>query len=52
VLTVQKLDAIFSKVYKTDSVKLAAWKAARRVERPAARAEEEPAPAPAPTPGS
>jgi hypothetical protein len=52
VLTVQKLDAIFSKVYKTDAVKLAAWKAARRVERPAAPAEEEPAPAPAPTPGS
>jgi len=52
VAIIQKLDAIYSKVYKTDAVKLAAWKAARRVQRPAAPVEEEPAPEPTPAPGS
>ena len=50
VAIIRKLDAIYSKVWKTDPVKLAAWKAARRVQRAAALAEEEPAPAPAPAP--
>ena len=52
VVIVRKLDAIFSKVYAADPVKLAAWKAARRVQRNPAPAAQEPAPAPAPAPGS
>jgi hypothetical protein len=38
VVTVQKLDAIFSKTYKTDAASSPAWKAACRVERRAASA--------------
>ena len=41
---VRKLDAILSNVYQPDPVKLAGWKAARRVERAPRRAAKEPAP--------
>jgi hypothetical protein len=46
VAIVRKLDAILSNIYQPDPVKLAGWKAARRVERGPRPAEEEPAPAP------
>jgi hypothetical protein len=42
VIIVRKLDAIFSKVFKSDPVKFAAWKAARRVERNPVPAPAEP----------
>jgi hypothetical protein len=44
VTIVRKLDAIFSKVFKTDPVKFAAWKAARRVERNPVSTPAEPEP--------
>ena len=48
---VRKLDAILSKVFKKDPERLAAWKAARRVERdPVYKDEESTTPTPAPTP--
>jgi hypothetical protein len=52
VVIVRKLDAILSRVYKTDPVKLAAWKAARRVQRNPVPAQEPAAPAQPPADGS
>ena len=49
---VRKLDAILSRVYKTDPVKFAAWKAARRVQRNPVSAEAPAAPAQPPAEGS
>lgn len=48
----QKLDVIFSKAYKNDPVKLATWKAARRVERSSRSTASAPVPVipPAPEP--